>query len=86
MILKKRVRKLKKSIARAKNHNELVKLQGSITNLPVEHQETLVDVWNEKAIEFRNRDEAVKPSETGGVPEHHAINPETGEIVQADMA
>ena len=77
---------IKKSIARAKNHNELVKLQGSITNLPVEHQETLVDVWNEKAIEFRNREEAVKPSETGGVPEHHAINPETGEIVQADMA
>ena len=78
-------REIKLGIAQAKTRKQLIGLQQSITELPLEHQEELVTIWNEKAIELKNK-EGAKPSESGGLPEHHAVNPSTGEILQADMA
>lgn len=73
-------------IKEAKTKQQLIDLQESITRLPLDNQESLVDVWNLKSVELRKQESLQKVDDSGTVPEHHAVNPDTGEIVQTDMA
>ena len=83
--IKAAIAKARKSIASAKTKEQLLKLQKTISELPLDDQEALVIEWNEKAVKLKVAEDKAKakakPAKTYGPEEHHIVEPETGEIV-----
>ncbi len=89
------INQVREAIDGATSKEALFGLQDMITELPVEHQEVLVIHWNERASQITNEEQArIQSDKKAGkksaarnyAVESHVVDPQTGEIIDDDVA